>query len=471
MRRRESQLYTLASEDFRMPKLITESGYLVEKAADNFPIMQWPDGSWCHDANTYLRELFERNLSRRNRGGSLMVVAAHITHLIRFCWKCNTNLIELSDNQFTLYMKELFEEPRRGYPDQRARDANTVLAIGRDCLGLLRSVGRKHGEPNFVGPTGRIRIEAREYVVRGDEGDDVAMTRRLLHHASFPQPAPKKRRLPVESKAIDGMRDAVSRVSRSPHQRARRRCLLLLFEITGARRGEVAELEIAAVRRAVAMEHPTLRLITLKTRQQDPPYRFVPISKADALALLNYIEVYRRGVVRRAWNQSDHGKVLVSIRTGAPLRPNTITQEIKRLAKASGITEKVCAHMFRHRFITKLFVALIERHKIENVDEFRRALLSTETLKREVLEWTGQRSIKALERYIHLAFHEIAEYKKTCDGVRVTSAVDSFAAVLKDEINRLDEDSDVKGAARRIQNLAQALREDLLRLLQLPRAG
>lgn len=85
----------------------------------------------------------------------------------------------------------------------------------------------------------------------------------------------------------------------------------------------------------------------------------------------------------------NHGYVFMSETNGTPLKAQTLSQEMYVLAKIAGIEEKAHARMFRHRFITKLFVALIEQHTFDTVDDFRRALLDTESMKQKVQQWTG----------------------------------------------------------------------------------
>jgi integrase len=258
------------------------------------------------------------------------------------------------------------------------------------------------------------------------------------------------------------MRNVVHVVSKNKQQRARRRAMLLLLEITGARRGEVASISVAAIRQAAQMKRPMLEVATLKRRQETPPVRYIPVSNADMVAMLEYVEVYRNAVVRKKWRGADHGLVLVSSRSGAPLCDSTITAEVKLLAKAAGIKQNVCPHMFRHRYITKLFVEMISRHQIENADEFRRALLSTESLKQRMLEWTGHTSILSLNTYISLAFDELSSYRKTLSHVQAGTAVESFLRVLKDEIQALR----IGGGGKRVEperllRLAEALQYDL----------
>jgi integrase len=256
-------------------------------------------------------------------------------------------------------------------------------------------------------------------------------------HHSFPEPSALKRRLPISTANIEKLRQAVGTMSTSPHQRMRRHCTLKLLEVTGARRGEIALIETQFVKNAGEMEMPMLRVPTLKKRRSSPPYRFVPISRSDIEFIMQYVEVHRRAVVRRKLRgQSDHGFLLVG-EDGMPYQPNSITQEVRKLARHAGIDEVACPHMFRHRFFTKLFVALIEQHQSENPDCFRQLLIDGESLKRKVLEWSGQSSIESLDHYIDLAFDEIGNYKKVYNLANVGLALDSFQGTLEAEMQAI----------------------------------
>ncbi|OJY97861.1 MAG: hypothetical protein BGP25_00015 [Lysobacterales bacterium 63-13] len=117
--------------------------------------------------------------------------------------------------------------------------------------------------------------------------------------------------------------------------------------------------------------------------------------------------------------------------------------------------------MFRHRFITKLFVALIEQHRVANPEAFRSMLLSGEELKTKVSEWTGTRP-ESLDAYIDLAFDEVAGFKKIFDLVTVGLTVDSFLGSLECEMQRLSIGDDPHLVAGRLVDLARALKGDLL---------
>nr|WP_154324829.1 hypothetical protein [Pantoea sp. 201603H] len=79
----------------------------------------------------------------------------------------------------------------------------------------------------------------------------------------------------------------------------------------------------------------------------------------------------------------------------------------------------------------------IEQHEYGNGDDFRRALLDGETLKRKVQEYTGHTSISSLEPYIHLAFEEVANFGTTLDLIKVRLAIESLQSNLKDVVFEL----------------------------------
>ena len=101
------------------------------------------------------------------------------------------------------------------------------------------------------------------------------------------------------------------------------------------------------------------------------------------------------------------------------------------LKNIAGIEEQSCAHMFKHRFITKQFVNLIKQYNYENQDQFRKALLDTNTLKQKIQQMTGHQNLKSLDVYIDLAFNELFNTKTVLDKVAVANAYDSFDSQLK----------------------------------------
>jgi integrase len=404
-----NQLFRLAPVGFRLPCIVESGTNIHHVDAECLPLMRWPDGRWCFAANSFMLELFRNGLARLPRGGTLGTYAAYLSHLIRFCHAAKTDFHELTDQQFTLFMRTLHGERQVGDELARVREASTTVAIGHLCLKFLEHVGELSGQPDFVGPLGAIRAKRRTNTYRG-------VTRLVWDHPSFPARSGVRSRLPISLHQIQRLQMAATEHSSSLYQRLRRYVMLRLLEITGGRRTEVVGLTVESVRAAVCMDKPALSLVTLK--RGDRLHRLVPISRHDAHFLLDFANRAREKVIKTTCGRAaDDGILLVSETTGRGLKSNTITQEIWGLALRGGVEGKACAHMFRHRFITKLFVALIEQHAIENEDSFRRMLVSTETFKSLVLEWTGHRRAESLDRYIHLAFAEFAGAGATIDAV------------------------------------------------------
>lgn len=425
-RKRRHMLYSLSSPSFRAVNFVDLSGRVHTRPGNGLPLVVWPNGRWCHDANTYLRVLFEKGLSRRNRGGSLAVAAAHISHLVRFCFRRGANFTELNDNDFHAFISEL----RGSGSACEKRSDNTVVSIGRSCIRFLCEVGSQHFLDEFVGPNGQIRAYFRTASVRLAAGK---ASRRVSywHHDALPSPSPQRRRLPIAAQDVSLLRKAVASSAKSPFIRMRRHVTLKLLEVTGARRGEIAGITVEDLIRARSMRQPMLRVPTLKSRQE--PHRFIPVAHTDLRFLTDYVELHLSPLLRRLRIAPLSGCLLVNARTGLAMSMEAVTHEIAILARTAGIRTQLCPHMFRHRFITKLFLALIEQHEIENPDSFRRLLLSSEAIKAKVMEWTGHSSLASLDHYIHLAFEEHAGFSRTVDATLLSRSVDSFLGTLATE--------------------------------------
>lgn len=134
---------------------------------------------------------------------------------------------------------------------------------------------------------------------------------------------------------------------------------------------------------------------------------------------------------------NDHGYVFINERTGQALRPNTITQEIHLLAKAAGIPAVICPHMFRHRFITKVFVHLFEQYEFDSVDQLRHAVMRTEQLKAQLMQWTGHLGVASLDRYINLAFDEFSGFRPSVSKALHSRELDRLHQTLSNLADEL----------------------------------
>jgi len=463
-----TKLYRLTTSQFCAFSHSDKRGQVLTTPADNVPMIRWPDGRWCLLANFFMQQQYKAGFSRKGGGGTLLIYAGNLSPLIRFCYKNKTDFIDLTDSQFTFFIKTLQGERRSKDPEVMIRDANSVIAIGRKCLDFLSYVGRHYNEDEFVGTKGRIKAEMKEHIIIWGKGfKKKKMVRIYWYHHSFPSPDPKKKGLPISTENVAKLREAVLPASNSSYLRKRRYVMLMLLEITGARRIEIVALTVDSVRAAARMEEPMLKFETAKRRKGKVESRLIPVSRHDIEFLLEFIDKNRRLIIKKTCGfENDEGGVLVSETTGKRLRPNTITQEVSILSKEARIDEKSCPKMFRHRFVTKMFVALIARHKFENVDDFRKALLDQEAFKKEIQEWTGHTHLSSLDTYIHLAFLEAANYKKTYSLVSATRLVESMSRTMRQINAELKAGVSPAEAALQLEKFIDAALIDLERLSQ-----
>lgn len=460
MKMRKPKLYRLASPTFCLPVHVGAADEIVQMPAAGLPLMYWPDRRWCFEAGLFMEDLARRGLSRRYRGGTLLTYAAHITPLLRYCHANGIELLSLTDSHFWLFMRTVIGERREPNDPAPARTPTSSIQIGRTCLRFLHFLSEISGI-EVVGPNGQVRAEQRSKTLTGGRpGHRRSVT--YWHHPSFPTPSPERKRLPISADVIAAMRGKVAEVSGSVHQKKRRYIMLKLLEITGGRRSEVVALTVRSVQDALSARQPMLKSITVKGRGGQTSTREIPVARHDLVLLKEFIDKNRSVVIRRTCGrQCDHGILLVSEITGEPLQPNTITQEVAFLARSARVEGRASPHMFRHRFITKLFIALIEQYRFDNPDTFRSALVSTEDFKRKVLEWTGHRSISSLEPYLHFAFQEVTGVQITTQVVQARSALDSFESNLDAIDMDVQRGEDPELVASRLRALVRALREDL----------
>jgi len=411
-------------------------GKIATKDGSNMPHIVWPNGTPCMLANLYMLHLRERRgrgrrqgLSRRgSKGGTMGEYAAKLSQLVRFCYTNNWDFIHLTDDKFTIFINLLRSERASHNPEARKKTETTITAVGRVCLDFLEYVGALYEDPNFVSEQGTIRATRKEMRISG-RGSDKEIKRSYWHHHSFSGGERIKKRNPIPVENVEKLREAVDTVSGSRFLQSRRHCVLSILEQVGPRRGEIVELRVSEIMKASGMEHPMLKILNLK--QGEDSYRSVPVTHMLLAQLKKHIRLYRNKIIKsKLGKANDHDYFLVSETTGKPIAADLITNEIFKLRTIANIEEQACAHMFRHSFVTNLFVLLIERHEFENTDDFRKALLSSEKFKVEVMQWTGHKSAASLDHYIDFAFAKVANYARTVSSVHLVRAQEIFDRLL-----------------------------------------
>jgi len=392
--------------NFELPDVVGLKGVVFTLPAGNVPTISWPNGRWCIEANMFLINLVQQQCSVLGNGGTVYTYATQLVHLIRFCALHNLDLHDMSDSDFSNFARYLKQEDTQKGPVVRDRTDRTVRQIGKVCLQFLEFVGAVHGIKNYVGPRGRIRVK-REKKPRQPKESRTYDSSLSWVHRSLPNNSPDQTRGAISNQAVEKLKMAVVDSSSSHFLLKRRLTMIKMFNMTGCRREELVGIKVRDIKAALRLRHPMLKVPSIKRGGNRIETRLVPVTRSDLEFVNDFIEKNRRLVIRKTCGRpNDGGYVLIGETSGKKISAGYIAKELSKLRKMAGLKGRAHAHMFRHRFITKLFVQVLKLHDFKCKDDFRKALISTENLKRKILEWTGHRSTRSLSRYIDPAFSE-----------------------------------------------------------------
>jgi integrase len=421
-----AKLYHVTSDDCTLPLHVGPGG-VAHYPAHDIPQVLWPDGTVCWLVNLYLLSGYRKGRSRKNKGGTLLTWAKNLSHLVRWCFHSKTDIIDLTDSHFRTFVNVLLQERDSERRGDKKRSEPQVANICSTVLNFLAFVDERMPGLNLLGPTGRIHAEKKTFQVKRN---GKSVTTSAWTHEHIPRSRRPRRRQPISSAAVNRLYEANATLTASSFVARRRFVMLRVMEVTGGRRIEASLLKVSDIEEATRTGE--LKVFTAKQRD-DNSYRYVPVTQADLREILSFVKHYRQRVVRAAGLKEEHGFLFIAERTGEHLDVDTLTAELYVLRKAAGIVdEEVCLHAFRHRYITNIFRDLIRAHHLEKPSDLRRMLLSTETLKLKVMEWTGHSSIESLDRYIHLAFEAETAFRETLDLVHAKRVVESLQLLLAD---------------------------------------
>jgi integrase len=418
---RLDQLWTPLPKDFTLPKHVALDSKVVSKSAGEIIFTYWPNDMPCVELNTYMISLWHKGLSLRNRGGTLRTYAREISHLLKYCYRNGIPFNKLTDNRFSLFIENLKVRDKLGI---RIRKDNTVLDIGRRSLCFLKFIESYYSMENFVG-VNNCTITAEEKVFIKKEGK-TEIRNIYWDHDSFPEYDPQTKKHPVPLDAVAKLKQA----ARNEPDKAlslRKQCLIAVVEQSGSRRTEANDLKVKDVEQAKNENSLTPKLMFTNVKNKKKHIKHIPVPRVLIDLLWRYKKYYRQSIInekiKKGLLKEDHGYFFISHTEGTKLTDDTITTEISLLCKQANLGEvSAHLHLFRHGFITQKLIVIILQYKIKDTDEFRQKILDTESFKTELLEWTGQNSVKSLDRYVNLAFAEVVEIKKLYDATVLKSA-------------------------------------------------
>jgi integrase len=355
-----------------------------------------------------------------------------LSHLIRFLEKNRLGFLQLTDAYFTMFIKGLM--PNHDKQAEPTMVADSARAIGSICIDCISYVATLFNYPDFVGKKKVIKAYKVEPYMRRKMP---ARYRKIVwYHPSFPVSSGDRRRDPITASAISALKAAARKLP--VFLASRSRTMIDILVHTGCRRSEAARIQVPDVMRAYRsdLSHPLVRVPSAKG---DNTYRYVPVPHVVIKTWVeNYIESTRFDLIQKLKgraqysNFQEHGFLLVDSVDGSPLSINTITNIISELKAASGISERSHPHMFRHRFITEKFKELIVHYDLQNSDVMRRAIANSDVIKRVLQEWTGHKVTESLDRYIHLAFNELARMETVISDVFADASLKALSTIISD---------------------------------------
>lgn len=399
-----TKLWRKTDSDFRLPLYAHRTGVHCQ----SFPgvrVLFWPNNIPCWPVNMYLVTLLRRGCAI----GTVNTYASELASFIRFLFDHNASFESISDGSFHEFSEFLVDEQDHIAASSKRRGGRQVNKIIRRSLVFLRWYQTLFPVTETIigsfGEGAKITIENRRFSVNGKSTDY------MWHSSMVPNDVPQDV-MPMPRVIYLNLLEACNLLAKSPYVQARSRTLLKLLADTGARRVEIAQLTVSDILEAVEVGNGKLRLITAK--RKDGRERLVPIPATTLNAVLSYVEVQRRVHVRKLKKRKaiEHDNDWLFLNnSGHHLNPETITQDIVRLRKIAGISEKATAHMLRHRWIT---IQVLERLKSYIGQKLPMDIASTILTK--VASMTGHKQIESLWPYIDLAFEEMGVWD-TADSV------------------------------------------------------
>ncbi|WP_436422315.1 tyrosine-type recombinase/integrase [Pseudomonas aeruginosa] len=255
---------------------------------------------------------------------------------------------------------------------------------------------------------------------------------RTQHHAMVPASIPRTVR-PISSNIVFALLDSCEWAAKTNFRRSRDRCMLVLLADTGIRREELTWIRVSDVVGASADRKLPVRT----SKRKGNPYRLIPISDETFRMLLEYIDVTRsiqvRRLNRRKIGFKDQGWLFCT-REGFKMAPSTVSQLFCDLRAEAGLTERISAHMLRHRYITLQVMARLRSLS-------RRGSIGVEaltTVLSKIASLSGHSSLDSMWRYVDWAYEELeAEYKDSANVAdEALSVIEALMGEAKSSENR-----------------------------------
>jgi hypothetical protein len=390
------------------------------KTLKNFPFIKNNKGESIVPINMYLSSHLNTNSSEN----TIKRVSFCLKILIDYCENNNIKLNNfLEDDLINLSRQLQTEKDEKG----SVRNNTTVNNIIYQIIRFFDFFGKMFlNDENYL--KNILNVEEKAVSTKGQ-------IKSVKKHKAMVLNAEKTTRNPINIQDIDLIYQNIDKIYVSRFAQERTKVLLKLLEHTGARLGELSLIKINDITNAIQNEKGLLQLTTLKRRRESS--RFVPVDKEILNQINAFIKIYRNKIIRATVKNNDQEFLFISEHTGERINSSSLSNDFTRLRNSLNINSQLCAHMFRHRFITNIFINLIKQYDLENKDSFRSALLDVNTLKAHVRQLTGHQDVNSLDTYLHLAKSELSnmpEILKKLDTQRDIESKESQERYLLNEL-------------------------------------
>lgn len=376
-----SKVHVLST--FQLPDYL-DGGILKQKTLKNFPMLKDKAGMPVSAINMYLTSFVNTNGSEN----TIKRTAYCLNILYTYCEYKRIKLQEFLEDDLVCLSRKLQDEVNE---NGKARNNTTVNNIIASIIRFFDFFGK-----TFLNNEKYSVSLLNAYEIKDQSGKK---------HRSMLLNSERKTLNPINANDIDAIYKNIPLLYKSTYAQERTKVLLMLLEYTGARIGELSTLTIFDIDNAIKNDNGLLRLNTLKRRQEI--IRYVPVDKVILNKISTFIKIHRNKVIRKTIKDKDSKFLFVNENTGEKINTNSLSNDFNRLRKILNMESDMCAHMFRHRFITNIFINLMKQYDIENTGGLKNALLDINTLKAHVQQLTGHKDINSLDTYIHLAKSEI----------------------------------------------------------------
>ncbi|AXL86501.1 MULTISPECIES: tyrosine-type recombinase/integrase [Pseudomonas] len=387
-------------------------------AAPEMRVMYWPDGCICWQLNVYFLHLRRSNSAI----STINTYASELSLFVRFLFESKVVIEDVCDDVLVSFSDWLVNR-RKSSGNHINRILLRVISFLEWYQTLL--VGRR-----LVGSLGQgaqVTISLRS--LKSKQG---VVRVRTQHHAMVPASIPRTVR-PISSNIVSALLDSCEWAAKTNFRRSRDRCMLVLLADTGIRREELTWIRVSDVVGASADRKLPVRT----SKRKGNPYRLIPISDETFRMLLEYIDVTRsiqvRRLNRRKIGFKDQGWLFCT-REGFKMAPSTVSQLFCDLRAEAGLTERISAHMLRHRYITLQVMARLRSLS-------RRGSIGVEaltTVLSKIASLSGHSSLDSMWRYVDWAYEELeAEYKDSANVAdEALSVIEALMGEAKSSENR-----------------------------------